>query len=379
MANFQVLMSNSLTEDRAGPSFAKQQQQQQQEVEQALQAPAQWLSSQHNGNFVACDRGNGRSRMQIFSKCVTYMFKISIRFMDIVTGLAVTAKGHIVAVDSVSPTVFVISEEGMLLHGFDCSVFVREPSDIAIRHNVFYLCDMKAHGVAVFKDSGEFLYRIGNERVSCYPTGIDIFSAGDLLIGDTHGYRFHVTYYGSDGVFKSVIEFPHLNVSRCCGLKITSEGYVVTLAKNNHQVLVMDLLLSAVHSKATPMKIGWKFGCLGAGFCLGIDEDIVVADSKNHRIAVYAKMGALKFQFGDAGKRNGQLFYPRKVAVFQHNGNFVVCDRGNGRSRMQIFSNCTANLQSPTCPVNSNILYIADHYEYSFFNFSYIKFRVTNV
>ncbi|EDW33560.1 GL16037 [Drosophila persimilis] len=143
MANFQVLMSNSLTEDRAGPSFAKQQQQQQQEVEQALQAPAQ---------------------------------------------------------------------------------------------------AMKAHGVAVFKDSGEFLYRIGNEGVSCYPTGIDISSAGDLLIGDTHGYRFHVTCYGSDGVFKSVFEFPQLNVSRCCGLKITSEGYVVTLAKNNHQVLVMDLL-----------------------------------------------------------------------------------------------------------------------------------------
>ncbi|EDW33136.1 GL17617 [Drosophila persimilis] len=228
---------------------------------------------QHNGNFVVCDRGNRRSRMQIFSKCGTYMFKISIRFMDIVTGLAVSTKGYIVAVDSVSPTVFVISEEGMLLHWFDCSVFVREPSDIAIRDNVFYLCDMKAHGVAVFKDSGEFLYRIGNERVSCYPTGIDISSAGDLLIGDTHGYRFHVTCYGSDGdfnviifllflligdthgyrfhvtcygidgVFMSVFEFPQLNVSRCCGLKITSEGYVVTLAKNNHQVLVMDLLV----------------------------------------------------------------------------------------------------------------------------------------
>ncbi|EDW36651.1 GL15360 [Drosophila persimilis] len=138
------------------------------------------------------------------------MFKISIRFMDIVTGLDVSTKGHIVAVDSVSPTVFVISEEGSW-RGRD-------------------------------KDSGEFLYRIGNERVSCYPTGIDISSAGDLLIGDTHGYRFHVTCYGSDGDFKSVFEFPQLNVSRCCGLKITSEGHVVTLAKNNHQVLVMDLL-----------------------------------------------------------------------------------------------------------------------------------------
>ena len=31
-------------------------------------------------------------------------------------------------------------------------------------------------------------------------------------------------------------------VSRCCGLKITSEGYVVTLAKNNHHVLVLNTL-----------------------------------------------------------------------------------------------------------------------------------------
>ncbi|EDW26076.1 GL15085 [Drosophila persimilis] len=315
MANFQVLMSNSLTEDRAGPSFAKQQQQQQQEVEQALQAPAQvglnnnneyclphanssvnslsavhskatpmkigWKFGclgagfclgidediivadsknhriavyakmgalkfqfgdagkrngqlfyprkvavfQHNGNFVVCDRGNGRSRMQILSKCGTYMFKISIRFMD-VTGLPVTAKGHIVAVDSVSPTVFVISEEGMLLHWFDCSVFVRESSDIAIRDNVFHLCDMKAHGVAVFKDSGEFLYRIGDERVSCYPTGIDISSAGDLLIGDTHGYRFHVTCYGERRCFQ-------------VGLRVSSTECFTLLRPEDHIRKVM--------------------------------------------------------------------------------------------------------------------------------------------
>ena len=34
--------------------------------------------------------------------------------------------------DSVSPTVFIISEEGELLHWFDCSDYMREPSDIAI-------------------------------------------------------------------------------------------------------------------------------------------------------------------------------------------------------------------------------------------------------
>ena len=43
-----------------------------------------------------------------------------------------TNEGHIVAVDSVSPTVFVISEDGELVHWFDCSDHMREPSDIAI-------------------------------------------------------------------------------------------------------------------------------------------------------------------------------------------------------------------------------------------------------
>lgn len=54
------------------------------------------------------------------------------RYIDIVAGLAVTNQGHIVAVDSVSPTVFIISEDGELVRWFDCSDYMREPSDIAI-------------------------------------------------------------------------------------------------------------------------------------------------------------------------------------------------------------------------------------------------------
>lgn len=40
----------------------------------------------------------------------------------------------------------------------------------------------------------------------------------------------------------SQFECPHVKVSRCCGLKITREGYIVTLAKNNHHVLVLDTI-----------------------------------------------------------------------------------------------------------------------------------------
>lgn len=94
-----------------------------------------------NSKFVVCDRGNERSRMQIFTKNGHFIKKIAIRYIDIVAGLAVTQQGHIVAVDSVSPTVFVISEEGELVHWFDCSDYMREPSDIAIngkRVDIFF-------------------------------------------------------------------------------------------------------------------------------------------------------------------------------------------------------------------------------------------------
>jgi len=54
-----------------------------------------------------------------------------------------------------------------------------------------------------------------------------------------------------------------------------------------------------------------KFGQLGPGkgqfnsphgFCLGMDEDIVVADTNNHRIQVFEKSGDFKYQFGIPGE-----------------------------------------------------------------------------
>ncbi|KAK5644293.1 hypothetical protein RI129_008138 [Pyrocoelia pectoralis] len=194
------------------------------------------------GKYVVCDRGNERSRMQIFTKSGHFIKKIAIRYIDIVAGLAVTAAGEIVAVDSVSPTVFVISEAGDLVRWFDCSDYMREPSDIAIHGKEFYVCDFKGHNVVVFSEEGTFLRRIGCETITNFPNGIDISDAGDVLVGDSHGNRFHVAVFSRDGSLVSEFECPYVKVSRCCGLKITSEGYIVTLAKNNHHVLVLNTL-----------------------------------------------------------------------------------------------------------------------------------------
>lgn len=47
------------------------------------------------GKFVVCDRGNERSRMQIFNRNGHFLKKIAIRYIDIVAGLAITPEGKI--------------------------------------------------------------------------------------------------------------------------------------------------------------------------------------------------------------------------------------------------------------------------------------------
>lgn len=60
-------------------------------------------------------------------------------------------------------------------------------------------------------------------------------------------------------------------------------------------------------TKATPMHIRFKFGQLGGGkgqfnsphgFCLGNDEDIIVADTNNHRITVCFQVLTLLIEKG---------------------------------------------------------------------------------
>uniref|UniRef100_A0A1A9W9I6 B-box C-terminal domain-containing protein n=1 Tax=Glossina brevipalpis TaxID=37001 RepID=A0A1A9W9I6_9MUSC len=196
----------------------------------------------NNGKIVVSDCGSERSRIQIFSKKGNFMRLIATGYINTVAGLVVTSGGYIVAVDRIQPTVFFISEDGELMRWFDCSEYMLEASDIAIRDNDFYVCDFKGHCVAVFHEDGTFQYRIGDKNVTCFPRGIDISSDEDILIGDSHGRHFHVACYSRDGVLQSEFECPDVKLPICCGLKITSEGYVVTLAISSHHVLVLNTL-----------------------------------------------------------------------------------------------------------------------------------------
>lgn len=103
-------------------------------------------------------------------------------------------------------------------------------------------------------------------------------------------------------------------------------------------------------SNGRPMQglnIRSRFGTLGVatgeltnphGFCLGMDEEIIVADTNNHRIQIFDRDGRVKHMFGTNGREDGQLWYPRKVAYLRRSNKIIVCDRGVERSRMQVFN-----------------------------------------
>lgn len=77
----------------------------------------------------------------------------------------------------------------------------------------YFVCDFKGHCVVVFNEEGKFLRRIGCDNVTNFPNGIDISDAGDILIGDSHGNRFHVAVFSRDGSLISEFECPYVKVN----------------------------------------------------------------------------------------------------------------------------------------------------------------------
>ncbi|XP_040565371.1 E3 ubiquitin-protein ligase TRIM32 [Lepeophtheirus salmonis] len=193
-------------------------------------------------NLVICDRGSLRSRMQIFSLLGQFVRKIEIQFIDIVAGLTINEHNNIVVVDSVTPAIFVITQYGDLIKYIECKDYMIEPSDIAVYQNEYYVCDFKGFGVVVLGEDGQLIKRIGGFENVRFPNGIDISDDGCILIGDSHGNEFHIAIFSKSGLLLCQYICPHVKVSRCCGLKITPEGYIITVAKNNHHVLILDTL-----------------------------------------------------------------------------------------------------------------------------------------
>lgn len=81
-------------------------------------------------------------------------------------------------------------------------------------------------------------------------------------------------------------------------------------AKSRPSYSVRDISLRKIVGKEEGLNVP-------LGFCLGMNDDIVVADTDNHRILVFDLIsGELKYRFGTYGANPGCFVQPRKVCSF---------------------------------------------------------------
>lgn len=156
----------------------------------------------------------------------------------------------------------------------------------------------------------------------------------------------------SDNIFTSMNEqYPSLAPMNGNGLNGNNMGNgnnnimtLNTLASGNSDAM-MDITSKLMSSSIFPPKsqikrqkmiYHCKFGEFGvmegqftepSGVAVNAQNDIIVADTNNHRIQIFDKEGRFKFQFGECGKRDGQLLYPNRVAVVRTSGDIIVTER----------------------------------------------------
>uniref|UniRef100_A0A1B6CC71 Brain tumor protein n=1 Tax=Clastoptera arizonana TaxID=38151 RepID=A0A1B6CC71_9HEMI len=122
-----------------------------------------------------------------------------------------------------------------------------------------------------------------------------------------------------------------------------SDHYSLSLGSQGDSVLDLStkLLTSSIFPPKSQIKrqkmiYHCKFGEFGvlegqftepSGVAVNAQNDIIVADTNNHRIQIFDKEGRFKFQFGECGKRDSQLLYPNRVAVVKTSGDIIVTER----------------------------------------------------
>ena len=161
----------------------------------------------------------------------------------------------------------------------------------------------------------------------------------------TNGHIFETVSLNKDFGTSSLI-FPPTDTNQyekwSSGLDILQNGIDVFSPSTDS---IADLTSKLINSSIYPPKsqirrqkmiYHCRFGEFGvlegqftepSGVAVNAQNDIIVADTNNHRIQIFDKEGRFKFQFGECGKRDGQLLYPNRVSNVRSSGDIIVTER----------------------------------------------------
>ncbi|VDO43219.1 unnamed protein product [Onchocerca flexuosa] len=200
------------------------------------------------GGYIIVDKGENKARLQLFSKRGEFIRRLQTPYLEYVSALTVNDASHLVVFSS-SVMMFILDIdllEPLVLKWNDCTKAIGEPSDVAVFRDRYYVTDYKNHCVVALNNDGEFfcevLCRFGSFESTPYPIGVDVSTNGDVLVADSHGNHFHIYCCTTDGQRLQEFECSQLKISRCVGLRLTSEGFLISVSKHNHTLLIFSTI-----------------------------------------------------------------------------------------------------------------------------------------
>ncbi|KAL7075841.1 hypothetical protein ACQ4LE_005164 [Meloidogyne hapla] len=199
--------------------------------------------------YIVLDRGTNQqfNRLQLFKNSGEYVCRLSLPCpIDQVSVMTVNKENEqLIIVDNknlVHAFEFEAFNQLSLVRQFSISGNVHEPSDVGVYKGYYYITDYKMHGVVVYTLEGKLHRKFGGLDTTPYPVGIDFSKSGDVLVGDSHGNHFHIVVFNLQGQALHHYRCYQQKVSRCTGLKINSEGHIVTMSRQNSAVIVFNTL-----------------------------------------------------------------------------------------------------------------------------------------
>ena len=198
--------------------------------------------------------------------------------------------------------------------------------------NHLYVTDSGNHRVEKFNTNGNYLLQFGSKGASdgqlSSPYGITVHN-NKVYIADYGNKRISV--FQANGKFCISLGSDHF-----------SSPTDLVVSADNHLLIADSSYKSCIHIVTLDGHYVRKFGTLGsskgqlcAPYSLTTDLNgfIIVADSGNHRAAIFDKDGNSIHCFGSQGSANGQFKFPYGIALGP-NGSIYVNDTDNSRIKI---------------------------------------------
>ncbi|XP_002129130.2 E3 ubiquitin-protein ligase TRIM71 [Ciona intestinalis] len=255
-------------------------------------------------------------------------------------GICCDAQGHLIVADRSNNRLQIFNYDGSFHHKFGTSgsrpgQFDRPAGVTVNKQGQIIVADKDNHRIQIFCFDGTFVGMFGERGSKSgqfnYPWDVAVNSVGMIAVTDTRNHRIQL--FSPDGTFLHKYGFEgalwkHFDSPR--GVAFSHDRIIVT-DFNNHRLVIIEPDLQSARYLGSEGNQALQF-LRPQGVAIDEEGNIVVADSRNHRIQVFTPTGGLIAVFGGANTTNGSALMdrPSGVTVTPH-GHIAVVDFGNNR------------------------------------------------